>query len=82
MADDRSPNEDRTGQKGGRGRAEGCYVTGDRPAGSHNRCAFGRPLEDLLLRPVNANAGESDISLSKEDLEVVAGSVWKVHTKV
>jgi hypothetical protein len=40
------------------------------------------PLEDLLLRPVNANAGENDISLSKEDLEVVAGSVWKVHTKV
>ncbi|KXG52311.1 uncharacterized protein PGRI_085950 [Penicillium griseofulvum] len=40
------------------------------------------PFEDLFLRPVNANAGESDISLEDDDLKEVAGGVWDVHTKV
>jgi hypothetical protein len=40
------------------------------------------PFEDLFLRPVNANAGESDISLEDDDLKKVAGEVWDVHTKV
>lgn len=40
------------------------------------------PFEDLFLRPVNANAGESDIFLKEEDLKKVAGRVWDFHSKV